>query len=211
VSLRARLVVAFTYVLVLVIVALCVPLALNLSKRVDAEIRSEAHSQADLVAAGATSRLSDRQQLQRLVDTSGHRLGGRVLVVDAGGRVLADSAGTGTRGDEYGSRQEIRTALTGRTTQGERHSDSLDQDILFTAVPVASGNRTVGAVRVTESVDAVDKEQRNDVIALIGVGLVALLLGLVVAWLLAGSLANPLRGLARAARRVAGGDLDARA
>ena len=66
-------------------------------------------------------------------------------------------------------------------------------------------------MRVTESVDAVNDEQRNDVIALIGVGVVALLLGLVVAWLLAGSLANPLRGLARAARRVAGGDLDARA
>ena len=41
-SLRARLVVAFAYVLVLVIVALEVPLALNLSKRVDAEIKSEA-------------------------------------------------------------------------------------------------------------------------------------------------------------------------
>jgi two-component system OmpR family sensor kinase len=38
-----------------------------------------------------------------------------------------------------------------------------------------------------------------------------LLLGLGLAWLLAGSLARPLRGLAGTARRVAGGDLDARA
>jgi two-component system, OmpR family, sensor kinase len=211
VSLRARLVVAFTYVLVLVIVALEVPLALNLSKRVDAEIKSEAHSQADLVAAGATSRLRDRPQLEQLVNTSGDRLGGRVLVVDGRGRVLADSAGTGTRGDDYGTRSEVRTALAGRTTQGERHSDSLDEDLLYTAVPIASAGRTVGAVRVTESVDAVNREQRSDVLALIGVGLVALLLGVVVAFLLAGTLANPLRGLARAARRVAGGDLDARA
>jgi two-component system, OmpR family, sensor kinase len=211
VSLRARLVVAFTYVLVLVVVALEVPLALNLSKRVDAEIRSEAHGQADLVAAGATSRLRNRAQLQQLVNIAGNRLGGRVIVVDATGRVLADSAGAGTRGANYGSREEIRTALAGHTTQGERHSDSLGEDLLFTAVPIASSGRTVGAVRVTESVDAVDREQRNDVIALIGVGLVALLLGIVVAWLLAGTLANPLRGLARAARRVAGGDLDARA
>jgi two-component system, OmpR family, sensor kinase len=211
VTLRARLVVAFTYVLVLVIVALCVPLALNLSNRVDAEIRSEAHSQADLVAIGATSRLSDRQQLQRLVDTAGDRLGGRVLIVNATGRVLADSEALSTRGDDYGSRQEIRSALSGRSTQGERHSDSLNQDLLFTAVPIASSGRTVGAVRVTESVDAVNDEQRSDVIALVGVGLVALLLGVVVAWVLAGTLANPLRGLARTARRVAGGDLDARA
>ena len=38
-----------------------------------------------------------------------------------------------------------------------------------------------------------------------------LLLGLGLAWLLAGSLARPLRGLAGTARSVAGGDLDARA
>ncbi len=64
---------------------------------------------------------------------------------------------------------------------------------------------------MTQSVDDVNTEVRNDVIALIGVGVVALLLGLGVAWLLAGSLAKPLRNLAASARRVAGGDLDSRA
>jgi signal transduction histidine kinase len=210
-SLRARLVLAFTYVLVLVIVALEVPLALNLSKRVDAEIKSEARSQTELLAAGASSRMNDDRQLKRLVESSGRTLGGRVIVVDSGGRVLADSEGKATIGADYGSRPEIRTALSGHDIQGERHSDLLDEDILFTAEPIASSGRTVGAVRVTESVDAVNDEQRNDVMALIGVGVVALLLGLFVAWLLAGSLAKPLRGLAGAARRVADGDLDARA
>ena len=78
-------------------------------------------------------------------------------------------------------------------------------------MPVAVNGRAAGAVRVTQSVDAVKAEQRNDVIALAGVGAVALLLGLVVAWLLAGSLAKPMRGLAATAGRVAHGDLDARA
>ena len=210
-SLRARLVLAFTYVLVLVIVALEVPLALNLSKRVDAEIKSEAHSQTELLAAGASSRMNDERQLSRLVESAGQTLGGRVIVVDARGRVLADSAGQSTEGDDYGSRPEIRRALSGHDIQGERHSDVLNEDILFTAEPIAQNGRTVGAVRVTESVDAVNDEQRSDVIALIGVGILALLFGLVVAWLFAGSLAKPLRGLAATARRVAHGDLDARA
>ena len=210
-SLRARLLLAFTYVLVLVIVALEVPLALNLTKRVDAEIKSEAHSQTELLAAGASSRMNDERQLSRLVESAGQTLGGRVIVVDARGRVLADSAGQSTEGDDYGSRPEIRRALSGHDIQGERHSDVLNEDILFTAEPIAQNGRTVGAVRVTESVDAVNDEQRSDVIALIGVGILALLFGLVVAWLFAGSLAKPLRGLAATARRVAHGDLDARA
>jgi two-component system, OmpR family, sensor kinase len=210
-SLRARLVVAFTYVLVLVIVALEVPLALNLSKSVDAEVKNDARSQAQLVAGGASGRLNDPGQLQRLVESSARSLGGRVIVVDRDGRVAADSAGAGSRGDRYGSRPEVRSALQGRPIQGERHSDLLDEDLLFTAIPVAVNGRAAGAMRVTQSVDAVKTEQRNDVLALVGVGAVALLLGLAVAWLLAGSLAKPLRSLAATAGRVAHGDLDARA
>jgi two-component system, OmpR family, sensor kinase len=211
VSLRARLLAAFAYTLVLVIVALLVPLALNLSRRVDAEIRSEARGQAQLLASFAAGRLDTPDELDRLVRTAERDLQGRVIVVGPRGRLLADSAGPGLRSTSYASRPEIAAALDGRAVQGERHSDSLDEDLLFTAVPVVSGNRTAGAVRVTQSVDAVNSEVRSDVLALVGVGVLALVLGLGVAWLLAGSLARPLRGLAGAARRVAGGDLDARA
>ena len=93
----------------------------------------------------------------------------------------------GARGD-YSSRPEIARALDGRASQGERRSNDLDEDLLFTAVLIV-----VEAARghgLTQSVDAVNTEVRNDVIALIGVGVVALLLGLGVAWLLAGSLAS---------------------
>jgi two-component system, OmpR family, sensor kinase len=212
VSLRARLLAAFAYVLVLVIVALEVPLALNLSRRVDAEVRSEARGQAQLLAASISGRLADREELDRLVRNSARDLGGRVIVVNARGRLLADSAASGAASGSYASRPEIARALEdGEVAQGERHSDSLGVDLLFTAVPVVSRGRTSGAVRVTQSVAAVDREVRGDVLALIGIGIVALLLGLAVAWFLAGSLARPLRGLAGTARRVAGGDLDARA
>jgi two-component system, OmpR family, sensor kinase len=211
-TLRARLLLAFAYTLVVVIVALEVPLALNLSRRVDAEIKSEAQSQAQLVAAAASGRLSEPDELDSLVERSARDLGGRVIVVDERGTLLADSAGGAAADDvSYASRPEIARALGGRPSQGTRHSDSLDEDLLFTAAPVLVEGRRAGAVRVTQGVDAVQREVRNDVIALVGVGLVALLLGLAVAWLLAGSLAKPLRDLARAARRVSRGDLDARA
>jgi signal transduction histidine kinase len=211
VSLRARLLAAFAYVLLLVIVALEVPLALNLSRRVDAEIKSEAQGQAALLAAGASDRLGDLDDLDDLAQRSARDLGGRVIVVGPRGRLLADSAGGGLGSASYASRPEIATALRGRSDQGTRHSRTLGEDVLYTAVPVVRGERTVGAVRVTQSVDAVQDEVRGDVLALIGVGAVALLLGLGVAWLLAGSLARPLRALAATARRVAGGDLEARA
>jgi signal transduction histidine kinase len=211
VSLRTTLLAAFAYVLLLVIIVLEVPLGINISRRVDAEIKAEAAGQVALIATTAADDMSNPGALQRLVDRSARQLGGRVIVVDNRGRVLADSAGPGLRNASYASRPEIRSALRGVTDQGTRQSSSLGEDLLFTAVPVLQQGRTVGAVRATQSVEAVDREVRNDVLALIGVGAVALLGGVGVAWLLAGFLTRPPVALAETARRVAAGDLEARA
>ena len=143
-SLRARLLLAFAYVLVLVIVALEVPLALNLSKRVDAEIKSEAQGQAQLLAAGAPGRLDDRDQLQSLVESSDRDLGGSR---DRGGRGRRAAGRLGRRGErrgDYSSRPEIARALDGDASQGERRSHELDQDLLFTAVPIVVDGRPDG-------------------------------------------------------------------
>jgi len=211
-SVRLWQLAAFAYVLVLMLVALEVPLALNLSKRVDAEIKAEAANQAQLVAAGAADRLDRPQALAPIVRTTADAVGGRVIVVDTRGRLVADSAGSGLSSASYASRPEIRAALAGApVTQGTRFSASLNQDLLYTAVPIVRGTQRAGAVRVTQSVAAVRSEVRKDMLALIGLGLGALGLGLVVAWLLAGYLSRPLRGLTATARRVEAGDLDARA
>ena len=210
-SLRVRLVAAFAYVLVLVLVALEVPLALSLARRVDAEVKAEAAGQAQVVAASVAGKLADRAALDRIVARAGRALGGRVVVVDRRGRLLSDSAGTGLRGTAYGDRPEIRSALRGETTQGRRHSDTLGEDLLFTATAVLDDGSVTGAVRVTQSVGAIDARVRRNVLALVGVGVAALALGLLLAWVLAGSLARPLRALANTARRVERGDLDARA
>jgi len=210
-SLRTTLLAAFAYVLLLVIVALEVPLVLNTSRRVDAEIKADAMSQAQLIAANVNDDLDNTPALQQSAEGAAKQLGGRVIVLDSQGRLLVDSAGPGLRGTSYASRPEIRAALGGDTDQGTRESESLDESVLFTAVPVVHNRQTAGVVRVTQSVDAVQAEVRSDAFALIGIGAVALLLGVGVAWLLANSLARPPRALAATARRVSGGDLEARA
>src|SRR3954468_14329174 len=109
-SVRVWQLAAFAYVLVLVLVALEVPLALNLSKRVDAEIKAEAANQAQLVASSASGRLDRAGDLATLARTAAGSVGGRVIVVDGRGRLLADSGGTGP-GAPYATRPEIAEAL----------------------------------------------------------------------------------------------------
>ena len=208
-SLRLRLLLAFAYGFLLIVIALEVPLALNLRRRVDAEVRNDAAGQAHIVAAQASGSMGRPLQLRRIANQAASQLGARVIVVDSAGMLRADSAGSPRR--SFASRPEIRIALTGRTAQGTRHSDTLGEDLLYSAVPVTDSGRVAGAVRVTQSVGAVHDRVRRSVLALAAIGAAALGLGLVLAWFLADSLSRPLRKLAATARRVEEGDLEARA
>jgi two-component system, OmpR family, sensor kinase len=209
VSLRLRLLLAFAYGFLLIVIALEVPLALNLRRRVDAEVRNDAAGQAHIVAAQASGSMNRPLQLRRIADQAASQLGARVIVVDSAGMLRADSAGSARR--SFANRPEIQVALSGRTAQGTRHSDTLGEDLLYSAVPVTDAGQVAGAVRVTQSVSAVHDRVRRSVLALAAIGAAALGLGLVLAWFLADSLSRPLRKLAATARRVEEGDLDARA
>lgn len=198
--------------LVLAIVALEVPLAVSTADRVDAEIRSQARGQADVVASSASELVDppDRAGLDALVASAARSVRGRVIVVNARGTLLADSAGA-RPGAGYGDRPEIAQALRGEADQRERRSDTLDQTLLATAVPVVEDRRTVGAVRITQSMAAVDRAVRRAWLGLAGVGALVLLLGLGVGALIAGQIARPVVRLEETARRVGDGDLGARA
>jgi len=190
-----------------------VPLALNLEARVNSEVRSQAESQADVVAATATDLLepSSRRALQSVVDTAAKSVRGRVLIVDASGRVLADSAIPSHVGEDYASRPEIVSALKGVKVQTQRSSKTLGEQILATAVPILRDRRTVGAVRITQSVTAVNAAIRRVEIGLGIVALVVLAIGLTFGAFIAREISRPLLRLERVARRVAAGELQARA
>jgi signal transduction histidine kinase len=213
VTTRRTLLLAVAYVLLLAVVAFGVPLAISLRDRVDAEVRGQARSQADLLAASAPELLGprDRPTLDRLVATSAGSVRGRVVVTDRSGKLIADSAGDGELGADFAGRPEITSALAGNSYQESRHSDTLSADILATAVPILHRGQVVGAVRVTQSVEAVNDAVRRSVVGIVLLALAVLALGIVAGALIARRIARPIGRLATAADDVAAGDLEARA
>lgn len=207
---RATLLLALAYVLLLALIAFGVPLALSMRDRVDSEVKSQARGQADLVATTASELIEPARtgSLRRIVNSSADSVRGRVIVVDAAGRLLADSAGEKT-GRDYADRPEVAAALAGNPEQITRDSETLGEEILATAVPVLSHGRSVGAVRITQSVEAVHRAVRSSILDVAALAAVVLLLGVVAGALIAQQIARPIRRLDSAARRVAGGDLDA--
>ncbi len=149
--------------------------------------------------------------LRRVVDGYAADTGARVVVVDRTGTLLIDTDTTRPEGRSFASRPEIATALTGRPAVGERRSQTLDQRIVFVAVPTASGGRVHGAVRVSVGAQALDERVLRYRLALGGIAVVVLGAVAVVGWLLARWVVRPLDELGRAAGRAGDGDLSARA
>ncbi len=196
--------------LLIAIVALGLPLALSFRDRVNDEVRTQARSQAAIVATGAASLIGtpDDPALDRLVRIAGRAVRGRVLVVDGSGTVISDSGGSRNIGEDYSSRPEIAVALDGEGVQRERDSDTLGTRLLATSDPIVRGRRTVGAVRITQSVDAVQSAVRR---SLVGIGLLALLViafALLVGAVIANQIARPIRRLESTAREYATGEGD---
>ena len=198
------------------LIALGVPLAVNLDQRAILELETEALIQAQGIAAAIGSenlQPKNRDVLDAIVAESVAQVGGRVIVVDATGILVADSQGPASLGDDYanGRRPEIDAALSGRTDPQIRYSQELATDLLATAVPIQDEGRTVGAVRITKPMSEVRSETQRATRGLVVVGLAGLAAGLLLAWALAGSFSRPLRRLADASQRLGGGDLSARA
>ncbi len=185
------------------------PLALSLRDRVDSEVKGQARSQAEVVATSAAEFVNPPQPLplRRIAEKSAENVRGRVIVVDAQGRLLADSAGT-QLGRSYDDRPEVEAALEGQGEQITRDSETLGEEILATSVPILEHGRPTGAVRITQSIDAVHKAVKTSILDIAALAGVVLLLGLIAGGLIAQQIARPIRRLDSAARSVAEGDLD---
>jgi signal transduction histidine kinase len=222
-SFRTRLVVAAFYVLTAVVLALVIPLALTVERRAEADFRSAVLGDAAILAARVADLAPQASQrpggrpatrLAGIVEESARDRTRRIVVVDAAGRVLADSEGRAQRGALYATaeRPELRMALfRGRIDTRKRPSETLDDELLLVTVPVVDRERVAGAVRISASTDEIDDSVHASWLRLAALGAAVIAAGLVLAWLLAVPLSRQIRSLSEASTRLGRGELRARA
>jgi len=208
VSLRGRLLAAFAYLLVLAVAALAVPLAINIQRRARSEVEGLLGSQAQIIASSVSGEVEDSdapQILRPTVDDFADELNAGVLITDRRGEVLANSQTRPAVGSNLGDESEVRTALAGSLVGRPVGSR------LVVAAPVSEDQEIVGAVRIDSDISGIESNVRRSWLVLAAVGFFVVMLGLGAAWLLASSLARPLRNLVATARSLGAGRLDARA
>ncbi|HEX9890476.1 MAG TPA: ATP-binding protein [Actinomycetota bacterium] len=210
---RRRLVLGALYLLLVVVVGLTVPFGATLGNRLVDNLAGRVERESFGVAGAIEDTLETRapDTLQPAIEHLARQIGGRILVTDASGILLADSLEPpGSSPPSYATRPEIRSALAGTPSWEVRTSTSLGEDILVSAVPVRSAERVLGVVRISYPMAEVRTAIRRSYLFLGLVGASTLVVGLLLAAWLARGIVRPLRNAARVARRITAGDLTAR-
>ena len=210
-----RLLASYLALTVVVLVALEVPLAIVNARNEQQDLTAKVERDAFVAASFAEDTLQlglkSSPHLAATVRNYQRQTGGRIVIVDKNGVAIADSHPTVPGEVSFLSRPEIAAALNSKTVTGIRRSDTLDTKLLYVAVPVASGGQVFGAVRITYPTSALDHRINRYRLALAAVALIVLAVAALIGFLLARSIARPLRRLEDVAARVGEGELSARA
>ena len=201
-----RLLLGYLTAAVIVLLVLEVPLAIFYQQRETNRLTVDVERDATVLAGHYEEALEQRTPPDPTsASTYAKRTGVRVVVVDKAGSSLIDTSGPAGR--DFSTRPEIKTALSGAVAEGTRRSDTLNTDLLYVAVPVASGGEVYGAVRLTLDTQEVNALVHGYWLGLIGVAAVVLTAMAGIGWAVARSMTRPLRDLNAAAARFATGDL----
>ena len=201
-----RLLLSYLTITLIVLLLLEIPLGLFYSQREQERLEADVEHDANVIATLYEDDLEAGLPLDpTAADIYADRTGARVVVVDNDGISQVDTAADVPR--DFSTRPEMAAALDGERTAGTRSSETLGTDLLFVAVPVASGGTVHGALRVTLDTSDVSARIRSFWFALVGVAAVVLLAVAVIGWVIARSVTRPLRELTDTASRFASGDL----
>jgi two-component system, OmpR family, phosphate regulon sensor histidine kinase PhoR len=131
--------------------------------------------------------------------------GARATIIDASGKVLADSESDPATGENYATHKEFAAALSGKTGENERRSATLGVPFLYVAAPVSGG-----AVRLAYPLSDVDAVQAQVRGRLLWGSSVAFLIALLIAGAASVWTSRRLERIVDVAVRIGKGDLQAR-
>lgn len=212
---RWRLLAAFLGVMALMLLAQDLPLAGHLREVERDRQLADLERDAFILSASASDALEEAPDgvnedaapaavdLGPSLDMYAPGSGFTVLVTDAEGVVVAASASQ-TVGDDLAEQPDIASALTRTPAVGDGAVDGTD--MVSIAVPVLSGAKVVGTVRVAAPASVIDERAGSKVRGLLLVGGISLAAAALAAIFMASSVTRPLRQLHRSTERVASGD-----
>jgi len=164
-------------------------------------------------ARGLLTRGADPGAADALVRRAARPTGSRVTLIALDGLVLADSEVASAdlgRLENHRDRPEVRTALEGGVGRHLRTSASIHTPLLYVAMPVRDGDRTVGILRLALPLSAVTSSYDQINRVMLAGGLVALAVAFGIGVFVAGRVTRPVIEMQATARQMSEGQFAVR-
>ncbi|MFF3329740.1 ATP-binding protein [Streptomyces sp. NPDC002888] len=204
-----RLLLSYLALTALVLLCLEIPLGFVYSRGELERVVNAAKDEAESVSAYASLSISAGSEAQDLPDRAVHcaeRIGGKVLIVDRSGKLLATSHRLdAAESNGLASRPGIAAALRGTSSVDVRTSTIGGVEYIAVASPVKHGALKQGAVRITVPTHMVVERVQHVWLLLILGGLAVLAAVAVVGFAIARWTGRPIRELELATRELADG------
>ena len=213
---RKRLLVAMVGLVVVVLLTHDIPLSQHLQRierdRLITSLQRDAFTMSNEISPFMDDESATREtEIYSVLDRFSSSSESTAIVVDSSGYLIASTAATFTVGSDYATRPEVAAALLGSSSSGTRLSNSLGGELVYVAAPIFSGAQVLGVVRVTLPISILNSRVRDQLQGVFAAGFATIFLAVLVAFVFARSVSEPLEKLRGATDRFAGGDLSANA
>ncbi|HMM22201.1 MAG TPA: ATP-binding protein [Selenomonadales bacterium] len=212
-GIRTRLITSYLLVVAVVLTLLGSYILWYFHRHTVDSLSANLLTQAEVISDLLTDKLDDSLEpplLDATVKELSQRVNLRVTVVDTSGRVLADSWENPAAMENHGQRPEIMTALTTGYGSATRYSATLNENMLYVAIPIRHGGAVIGALRVSNTLSYVEEGfSQIRTVLLIALFLTSLL-ALAISIGLARTYTSPLEKIIATAQEIADGRLDSR-
>jgi two-component system phosphate regulon sensor histidine kinase PhoR len=183
-------------------------------ERIEQTLVAEAKLAADLLSRGSLLPPAgdSTRELIAQFDPEADRIGGlldaRVTFIARDGRVFGDSAeaaGAVATMENHGARPEVVQARAQGLGMARRHSDTINVDMLYVAVPVT--HPSIAFVRVALPLSSIRQQLESTLFATTAALGIALLSAIAIGWLFSSRIGQRVRAIAAVATRYRAGDL----
>ncbi len=151
-----------------------------------------------------------RAELDSIVKMSGRDVNTRITVIDTFGVVVADSKSDPKTMENHADRPELIEAKAKGIGHAERFSHTINDDMLYTVVPIKNGDTLIGYSRVSLYLKDINTWIGGLRSRIFQISILIVVLGLALAFVVSRGITKPIKRLVLASRRVADGDFTAK-
>jgi two-component system phosphate regulon sensor histidine kinase PhoR len=138
------------------------------------------------------------------------KINARITVIDKEGTVLADTEKDPATMESHKIRPEVIDALSSGVGKSMRLSVTLEEEMLYVALPIDKDSKVLGVVRMSIPLKQINSLLRDLQLRIIIAIAIITLLSIAIAFLLSKSLSKPVDTLASAAKNLAKGEFHTR-